>query len=169
MMKHWRQRENRMAVRISVRVRTDDGWTDATVRNVSSRGMMVHSLRPMRRNQFVEIARGHTRVVGRIAWSEDAVWGLQAQDRVDIAALLAKPEAGVSGARQERRAAPRPKVATASTLTVNDRAERSRWLGQAVERTMLLSAIACTCAFAVSSALEAMERPLEQVQVALAN
>lgn len=160
-----------MAVRINVRVRTDDGWMDATVRNVSSRGMMLHSLQPLRRNQVVEIARGRSRVIGRVVWNNEAACGLQAQDRVDIEGLLAKPDAignsqGVSG-RQDRRASPRQAPAR-HAATIELQSESARLLGRAFEKVALLSAIACGGVLAASSAYEAMAAPLDKVEIALA-
>ena len=171
-MSNWRQREDRKSVRIGVRVRTDDGWVDATVRNVSSRGLMLHSLQPLRRNQFVEIARGRSRVVGRVVWSNDAVCGLHAQDRVDIDGLLAKPEAGGATPGKtfasERRANPRAARARHSA-TIELQADSARLMGRAFEKVALLAAIACSGVIAAGSAYEAMATPLEKVQVALAD
>lgn len=166
-MKKLRPREDRKTVRIGVRVRTDDGWVDATVRNVSSRGMMLHSLQPLRRNQFVEIARGRSRIVGRIVWSEDMACGLQSQDLVDLSLLLAPSEANAGVRATERRAAPRS-VAPARAYVAIDRADRSKLIGYAMEKAAMVVAVASVSVLAVTSALEAAEKPLENVRVALA-
>lgn len=154
-------------MRIGVRVRTDSGWVDATVRNVSSRGMMLHSLQPLRRNQFVEIMRGRARVVGRIVWSDDTGFGLQAQDIVDIPALLAQPQASGTVESTERRAAPRPTRPTRAYVAI-ERADRSKLIGYAMEKAAVVLVFASVSVLAVTSALEAAEKPLKEVRIALA-
>jgi len=166
-MSKLRPREDRRSVRIGVRVRTDDGWIDATVRNVSSRGMMLHSLQPLRRNQFVEIARGRSRVVGRIVWSDGLGCGLQAQDVVDISALLAQPQANGERRQAERRAAPRSAPPARAYVAI-DRADRSKLIGYAMEKAAVVLVFASVSVLAVSSALEAAEKPIEEVRIALA-
>jgi hypothetical protein len=166
-MKPLRPREDRKAVRISVRVRTDNGWIDATVRNVSSRGMMLHSLQPLCRNQFVEITRGRARVVGRIVWSDDVEFGLQAQDIVDISALLAQSQVGGTIESTDRRAPPRPTRQTRTYVAI-ERNDRSKLVGYAIEKAAVLIACTSVSVLAVTSALEAAENPIEEVRVALA-
>ncbi len=166
-MKTWRPREDRKTVRISVRVRTDAGWIDATLRNVSSRGMMLHSAEPLQRNQFVEITRGRTRVVGRVVWSDDTNFGLQAQDAVDMCALLGKPGSNAAATIGERRLSPRP-TAPVRTYVAVEHAAGSRLIGRAMELTIVVLALASVSLFTVSSALEAAEQPLEKVRIAFA-
>lgn len=165
-MQHRRPRENRKSVRISVRVRTDDGWVDATVRNVSTRGMMLHSLRPLRRNEFIEVSRGRYRIVGRIVWSQGAGCGMRTQDQVDIAGLLGQssaPTAGI-GKRQGARVSARPAV----VRTIDEQAQASRVLGQRFEQIVILIVGAAVSMLAASSAYEALASPLHEVEVALA-
>ena len=165
-MQHWRTRENRKSVRISVRVRTDDGWADATVRNVSKRGMMLHSLQPLRRNDFIEVTRGRHRVVGRVVWSEGAGCGLRTQDQIDIAGLLGKPQA--PGDAGERRQAARVKVPVKPVRTHEEQARASRALGQSFERMMILVVGVALSTFAAGRAYEALAAPAETIQLALA-
>lgn len=166
-MQGWRPREPRTNVIIAVRLRTDEGWFDATVRNVSARGMRLHSLQPLRRNQFVEIARGKTRVAGRIVWSDGAGCGLHTQDRLDLAGLLAGPGASQSGNAGERRAAARAAVLPAPLRPLEQRAETARLAGHAFERLMVLIVGAAISAFAAGAAYDALAAPLHQVEAAL--
>lgn len=165
-MQHWRPRETRRSVRISVRVRTEAGWFDATVRNLSERGMGLDSHLPLRRNQFVEIARGRHRVVGRIVWSKDAACGLRAQDAVDIAGFLSAQRGTPPGAN-DRRSGDRS-VRLQAALPAPVQGERARWVGRAMEFAMVLTGIACTAGVAVGSVLEVLGAPLEQVGSTLA-
>lgn len=166
-MKDWRPREIRKSVRIGVRVRTDDGWIDATVRNVSQRGMMLDSLQPLRRSQFVEVARGRHRLVGRVVWSEATTCGLQARDCVDIHGLLAQPGSGSSGSTDDRRTHARSS-APVRGAKVAERAEASRLLGRGFEKAFMALALASVSILAVSSALEAGSAPIAKIDLALA-
>ena len=162
-----RFREDRKTVRIGVRVRTDTGWIDATVCNVSTRGMMLHSAGGLQRNQFVEITRGRARVIGRVVWSDESKFGLQAQDAVDITALLQKPgtnpAAVVGEHRFDRRSAP-----PVRTYVALDRTTTSRLVGRAMDLATVVLVFAIVSILTVSSALEAAEKPLAQVHGALA-
>jgi hypothetical protein len=165
-MQNWRNRESRKTVRLSVRVRTDDGWIDATVRNVSSRGMMLHSLQPLRRNQFVEIARGRHRVVGRIVWSDATACGLQSQDKVDIQGLLSQPADAAALGSAERRMHVRSRPPQ-PLPPVGERAAASRAMGRAFEFAFVVTAVSSVAAIAAISMQEALAAPLTQVELAM--
>ena len=166
-MNHWRPRESRKSVHIGVRVRTDEGWIDATVRNVSQRGLMLHSPRPLRRNQFVEVARGRQLVVGRIVWSDATAAGMQARDCVDIGGLLAQSGAGSSNGADDRRSKGRAS-APVPGASIAERAEASRLLGRGFEKAFMVLALASVSILAVGSALEAANAPIAKVGLALA-
>ena len=169
-MVQWRKREDRKSVRIGVRVRTDAGWIDATMRNVSSRGMMLQSRQPLRRNQFVEVAKGSWRMVGRVVWAKDAECGLQARDTVDLGDLLAPTGAGTAqqscNPPNDRRVAPRA-IDAASGPDLPDIAERSRVLGKALERMALVAAVACAAFLIGASVYDALAAPLGKIENAL--
>lgn len=167
-MQHWHHRPHRKAVRIKVRVRTEAGWVDATVHNVSERGMKLHCNPGLRRNEFVEIARGRYRVVGRIVWNADAASGLRSRDMIDMAGLLADPNQRSARLEIDRRAAPRPGPPVRA-LTLAERAAASQLMGRAFEKTFMVLALASVSVLAVTSALEAVDAPIEQVRVALAD
>lgn len=153
-----------------MRVRTDAGWIDATVRNISSRGMMLHSPQPLQRNQFVEVTRGRSRVVGRIAWADDAMCGLHSQDRVDMAGLLSdscpSPLSDRAGAMAERRAQSRT-TAGGYVASLEFRAESARFMGKALERVTFIGAIICAGGIVAAGAYEIMVAPAAHIAVAL--
>lgn len=170
-MLHWRKREERKTVRIAVRVRTDAGWIDATARNVSSRGMMLQSLEPLHRNQFVEVAKGRCRTVGRIVWSRGSVCGVHTRDRIDLSQLLAGP--GPVGTPQTTDAGPQDRRATSragatgGTADLAFQAETSRMFGRAFERVVMVGAITCAALLLGAGAYEMMSAPMERVDAAL--
>ena len=115
-----RAREHRQPVLIGARLRAQGLWGDAQIRNVSSRGMLIHMRVPPPRGAYVEIARGRVRLAGRVAWSESARCGIQLREKVEIGRLAAEEiavaapaAAGTAGPRPERRQAPRDARAVA--------------------------------------------------------
>lgn len=167
-MKHWPSRDPRTTVRLTARIRADGGWIDATIHNVSQRGMMVHSRYPLRRNQFVEIARGRERVIARIVWTDESASGLRAQDAIDLPALLAQPTATRALPRDEARGLPGPLKGSFAALSFVQRADASRRLGHRFGFTAMVAAIAVTVTLVVDGALDAASEPIEKVQLALA-
>lgn len=102
-----KQREERRALVLSARMLADEGWRDVTVRNVSSRGMMLRCETPPARNTFVEIRLQRARVVGRVVWSNGPACGINTQDTIDLSDLLSQPPAKPRKSDIERRAQPR--------------------------------------------------------------
>ena len=164
-MQNWHSRDDRKTVRIKVRVRTDSGWTDATVHNVSNHGLMLHSLRPLRTNEFIEVARGPNHIVGRVVWSDGAGCGLRTQDQVDIASLLGQPIA--PGAAHERRQRERAEARPTRACTIEEQVQSSRALGQSFERVLILIVGAAVSLFAADSAYQTLASPLHEVEEAL--
>ena len=78
---------------LPARMRLDGGWVDVSIRNLSSRGMMIHSVHAVERGTYVEVRRGVHAMVGRAVWRKGRTFGLQTQDPVDVDALIERPEA----------------------------------------------------------------------------
>src|SRR3569623_2056164 len=105
-------REERRNSLLHARLRSDAGWSDVTIGNVSSRGMMLHSASGLQRNAFVEVRHRGVCVVGRVVWSPGVKYGVRTQDVVDVPALLSpmptkRPRPGEDRRRAPRRSAPR--------------------------------------------------------------
>jgi hypothetical protein len=82
-------RDQRVSVRLSVRVKTDFGGGDAQIQNISTRGMMATCAAPPPRGTYVEVRRGTYVVVGRVVWSSNDAFGLIAQDAIALPDLTA--------------------------------------------------------------------------------
>lgn len=81
-------REPRKTTFIQARVLTDAGWCDATIRNLSSGGMMIEMPGGApRRGSYVELRRATSVLVGRVIWSAANRCGVSTRERIDIAAL----------------------------------------------------------------------------------
>jgi hypothetical protein len=72
----------------------DSGWVDATIRNISSKGMKLHMPSPPPRGSFIEIRRGSAVVVGQVRWVDEGCCGLLAQGRVPVAQFKGSPAPG---------------------------------------------------------------------------
>ena len=60
-----RTREQRRTVALTARLRSDDGWYDVTIGNVSSRGMMLRGRALPAKGEFIEIRQRSVVVIGR--------------------------------------------------------------------------------------------------------
>lgn len=83
-----RPRELRRRVVVPARLRHGASWSDAHILNVSSRGLMIHSGRPIGQGTQVEIRRGDYVIVARVVWRDGGRAGLRAEDRVPVEAIM---------------------------------------------------------------------------------
>lgn len=166
-MSFFKPREQRKSVNLTVRVRSDYGWGDARIRNVSSRGMMVLCEAPPKRGSYVEIRRGSCVVVGRIVWAAGDSFGLQSQDKIDLADL-ANPPAHAAGAKGERRKTPRTRGGPARHApTIAEREAASARIARAAN-FIAIAVIGAGFAMVVAdTAVETLASPLELAEVAL--
>lgn len=99
-----KNREFRKATMIAARLRTDGGWTDATIRNISSHGAMLQLVgRAPCRGSYVELRRDTLVVVGRIMWSTANRCGINTRERIDVNSLHRTGQAPVAALPVERR------------------------------------------------------------------
>lgn len=113
-------------------MRIDGDWFDVSIRNLSSRGLMAKTNAAVSHRSYVELHRGDHTVIGRVVWTRGEHFGLRTQDRIDIAGMMGRTQAGrfqqsTSGASMtiERRAKPRD----GSMRSAAYRAELSRAFG----------------------------------------
>ena len=82
-----KQREQRHQVLIPARVRWDGRWVAASIRNISSRGLMLRTQLPPPPGTYVEIQLGSGAIAARSVWTFDQACGLRSQDKLDVNAL----------------------------------------------------------------------------------
>lgn len=157
-------REERQKVMIKARMRSGASWHDVCVLNVSPHGVGIQSAEPTARGTYVEIRRGPHVIVGRVAWSKGHRAGLRSQDPISIRAIVndlvatpAQPRQG-TGRPVERRRSPR---------TEQERHDRSRLLGRAMEFACFGLAAGAMALTAFGSVERALARPLSQISAAL--
>jgi hypothetical protein len=152
-----RPRELRRRVAVPARLRHGASWSDACILNISSRGLMIHTGRPISRGTKVELRRGDHVIVARVVWREGGRAGLRAEDRVpieDIVTLGQSPAFQLTAANGERRKHPRPE-------------EHSRIRARAIEFGGVLAIAAILAGAGFTMVEAALARPLAVVSAAL--
>ena len=86
-----RPRGTRTGVVVRCRMKTDAGWTDATIHNVSDRGLMASTDAPPKAASYVDIRRGTLVIVGRVVWVRGRRFGVRTQDRIKASDLVNEP------------------------------------------------------------------------------
>lgn len=139
------------------RLRHGSSWSDACILNISSRGLMIHTGRPIARGAEVELRRGDHVIVARVMWREGGRAGLRSEDRVpieDIVTFGQSPALQLTAATGERRKHPRPE-------------EHSRIRARAVEFAGVLAIAICLAGAGFTMVESAFARPLAVVAAAL--
>lgn len=139
------------------RLRHGSSWSDACILNVSSRGLMIHTGRPIPRGAEVEVRRGDHVIVARVVWRDGGRAGLRAEDRVPVEEIITlgqSPALQLTASTGERRKRPRPE-------------ENSRLRGRAIEFAGVIAIAACLAAGGLTMIEAAFARPLQLVSAAL--
>ena len=155
-----RTREKRKALRLPAQMRSDIGWSDVHINDVSGRGMMLTRIDapPPPPGSYLEVRRGTVAVVARIVWRHGRKFGVRAQDSIDMHDLIAAkplPDAETTGANNTRRR-PAP-VETAA---------RSRHFARLFQYAVLLVAIGAGTVALAGSVTRALA-PLRTIEASL--
>jgi hypothetical protein len=156
-----RSREERRTIFLKARLRTDDGWRDVTVANISSRGLMLRCPSAPRRGSFIEVRHRGATIIGRVAWSQGARCGVRAQDVIDIADLLAPASAPCKWPAENRRAVPRPQLVAA--IRTRDRVEQSHRIARILNWSIVGLGGAICAVLLADTARAAFERPATEI------
>jgi len=157
-------REQRKTLFVRARLRTEQGWSDVTIANASSRGLMLQSPVPLRCNEFIEVRYRHVCIVGRIVWAGGSRCGVRTQDSVDVAAFVSRTPAKARKHGLERRTVMRataPRAATAQAL------EGSRRFARVFDWAVVAIGGSAAAAFVAQVAYSALDAPLARVGAAL--
>jgi hypothetical protein len=161
-------REQRRRVTTRARMRTDSGWSDVTISDVSSRGMGLRSPRAPRRGDYIELCRHHHKLVARVMWSDGESFGILLSDPIVVEELLSsrpgrRPEA-------DRRSQPRhagAQRAAHSQVAIISLAQNSQHASRMMNFVAVV-AIACIGAgFAASLAEEVLSQAMSAVTAGL--
>src|SRR3982751_2658570 len=87
-IKNQKAREWRRRVVLPARMRTDSGWCDVSILNLSSRGLMVHTRLAAAKGSTVELCQGEHMITARVVWSKGPRVGLAAEALLPIEQIL---------------------------------------------------------------------------------
>ena len=74
-----KNREWRRCVRVKARIKSSEGWRDAAILNISSRGLLIHSACCSKPGGEVELRGGDQVIWARVVWRRGARAGLRSE------------------------------------------------------------------------------------------
>jgi hypothetical protein len=148
-----RQREPRHDVQLRARMQADGPFIDVSIRNISSRGMLLESPNPPRVGEYVELF-GTVTAVGRVVWKDENSFGISTRDRVNVPLILGRPEGRPERAQPQLKSSIRKK-------DYAEAAEGSRRLGRAMDFAVIALATASFGAFFALLAYGVLSQPLD--------
>ena len=103
-----RNREWRRCVRVKARIKSSDGWRDASILNVSSRGLMIHSSCCSNPGGEVELRGGDQVIRARVVWRKGERAGLRTDQVLPVIDIInltegAAGKLAIEAARQSGR------------------------------------------------------------------
>jgi hypothetical protein len=111
--KHHKNREWRRFVRVKARIKSDDGWRDASILNVSSRGLMIHAACSIDPGRKIEVRSGDQAFCASVVWRKGDRVGLRSETALPIMDIVGLSESPAALAKDpgpvvvERRIVPR--------------------------------------------------------------
>lgn len=166
-MSHHRNREPRVTVRLRARLKSDVGWGDMHICNVSSRGMMIRNAPLPPLGSYVEICRGPVSIVARVRWLGHDQFGVQSVEPIDLEALrdpAAVPIARNGDRRRTDRSIP---ARHPPTRNFAEQLASSERLGRHLQFLAAVGAAVMMALVAVDIMTSAFASPLEEVRLAL--
>ncbi|VVT25106.1 conserved hypothetical protein [Sphingomonas sp. EC-HK361] len=164
-----KEREPRRRVLVKARMRLGNDWSDVSIQNVSSRGLMARAggAAPQQ-GAYIEIRKATIVIVARAVWVKGQMFGVRTQDSLDIEGLLQsaadqnKQVANRGAGKVERRDPQR----LASDIAA--RTERSRALARSMQFIVFVGVIGVAGWLLVDALSGALASPLAVVRSALA-
>ena len=97
------RRPERRLTSVKAQMRTGEQWTEVTLANVSTHGVMVKGTEPPVLGSPVELRRRGVTILGHVVWASRTRFGVQTPEAIDLPSLMAE-----SGLQPDRRACERP-------------------------------------------------------------
>ncbi len=129
---------------------------DVSIRNVSSRGMMIRAAAPPKVGAYIEIIADDVSAVGRVTWRNGTSFGVQTRERVPLVKLVFR-RTGRPGPAPVQQA-----VFGTAAASVAPR-DRGRLLGRAIDFGLVAAFVVALVVMVGSLAFGALARPLEIV------
>ena len=91
---HQKNREWRRSVLVKARIKSSDGWRDASILNVSSRGLMIYSACCSNPGSEVELRGGDQVIRARVVWRKGQRAGLRSDLVLPVIDIINLAEGG---------------------------------------------------------------------------
>ena len=163
----YKPREARQPVLIPARMNTGPSWTEVVIHNLSSGGALLACDDAPNRGTYVEIRRGKQTIVGRVVWRKERFFGIQAQGRLDVAAIINEPRlasrpksANDPGSAYERRSQSRMEA----DAQIARQLENSRRWSAAFQYGIFLVLALSAAGLAATEVYQLLAHPFSQVQ-----
>lgn len=149
-------------------MRLGSEWSDVSIQNVSSRGLMARAETPPKQGAYIEIRKAAIVIVARAVWVKGQNFGVRTQDRLDIEALLQSAAAQRAQAVrrdtvvQERRRDPKRHADSIAAATA-----RSQAVSRAIQFGALLAGLGFAAWLLADALSTAFATPLDAVRKAL--
>lgn len=159
-----KQREPRRKVLVNARMRVGTDWRDVSIRNVSSRGLLLVSDEPPPPGAYIEIRKTFMTIVARAVWARDGFFGVRTQDDIDFDELMENAKGPPKGWKpgMDRRTGDR-----IAQHRPADTAERGRQFARAFQFVAITGAVIGVAALLAYSLWETLMRFVEPVTTAL--
>ncbi len=149
-------REHRHRVLVRAKLRAGGLPVDACIRDISSKGMMIHSTAPPARGTYVEVVTATQTIVGRVVWDADMRFGIHTREKLHVELIVGELRTGRAPAQSTPLAAlPRPQPPKRESFT-RAHAKALEFCGLVVFAVAIIYAIA-------SATYETLSRPLETI------
>lgn len=154
-------------MRLHARMRIDGEWTDATICNVSSRGLMIKSGFEPDRAVIAEVRYRNVTIIGQVRWAVGAQCGLRTQERLELDRILGQPVVNPRAPGQERRSEHRQLGKDTKQPDHALRAEQSKRFAHILEWSAVGLAGAMLATVMAQTASQALTAPLQEAREGL--
>ena len=123
-------------------MRAGSNWGDASILNLSPRGMLIRTFSPPTVGSVAEVKRGCQIILGRVVWSADHQFGMRTADTISVNEFADNGSLALAGAYPSPRAV---NARSAIGLNAEDEVDRSK-------RSSRQWQFACAAAFGLAAA-----------------
>jgi len=157
---HYRPRELRRRVILPALVRSDGGWGNASILNISSRGFLIHASRPTPKGSKVELRHAGLVIQARVVWRYCVRAGPATESCIPVEDILSLDQTGV----MQLTAVERSPIDR--RISVRRQADH-RMRGRLCEFVAIAALSACVAGCAVAVVHDTLATPLVRVGAAL--
>jgi hypothetical protein len=151
-------------------MRTNAGWSDMAIRDVSPHGLGLRSSKAPARGDYVEICRLQHRMVARVVWSDGECFGVVLSDAISVDELLSRkpsPRRSLEDRRMERRRPGALRQVKDAGFAIVRTAENSNHAARIMNFVPIVVAACLGAAVAANAASTALSQAMDSVSAGL--